>query len=85
MMIAKQTILKAHLNRRLLSSRASGILSALDIPTNREINGVYDGQWKGSGEVIESVCPSTGETLARIRTVCPLPLFNAIAGPLIGP
>ncbi|KIK68352.1 hypothetical protein GYMLUDRAFT_256092 [Collybiopsis luxurians FD-317 M1] len=79
MMIAKQTIVKAHLNRRLLSTRASGILSALDIPSNKEINGVYDGQWKGSGEVIESVCPSTGEILARIRTASPADVTEALS------
>lgn len=55
--------------KRRLSSRASGILSALNIPSNKELSGVYDGQWKGSGEAIESVCPTTGEVLARIRTV----------------
>ncbi|KAF8830304.1 hypothetical protein HHX47_DHR2000699 [Lentinula edodes] len=64
---AASTGIRVHLKRRL-SSRASGILSALNIPLNKELSGVYDGQWKGSGEVIESVCPTTGEVLARIRT-----------------
>ncbi|KAF9255862.1 NAD-aldehyde dehydrogenase [Marasmius fiardii PR-910] len=57
--------------RRSLSSRASGVLSALNIPTNGEVHGVYDGQWKGSGEIIESVCPTTGEILARVKTASP--------------
>lgn len=54
---------------RALSTRAAGVLDKLDIDYNGEVAGVYDGQWKGSGEVTTSVCPSTGEVLARIRTV----------------
>jgi len=55
---------------RSLSTRASSILSALDIPiAAAELPGVYDGQWYGSGEVFESVCPTTGEVLARVRSV----------------
>ncbi|KAJ3832772.1 succinate-semialdehyde dehydrogenase [Lentinula raphanica] len=67
---ASQLTLSLH-SKRGLSSRVSGVLSALNIPFNKEINGVYDGQWKGSGEVIESICPTTGETLARINTASP--------------
>lgn len=56
---------------RLLSSRASGILSALDIPTSgsNAIPGVYNGSWTGTGEPLESTCPSTGEVLAHVSTV----------------
>ncbi|KAL4071772.1 NAD-aldehyde dehydrogenase [Scleroderma citrinum] len=56
---------------RSLSSRASNILTALDIPLSSEIPGVYDGQWKGSGEVLESICPTTGEVLARVQAATP--------------
>lgn len=59
----------ASLAQRTLSSRASAILSALDIPTSKEISGVYDGEWKGTGDVLESKCPTTGETLARVQFV----------------
>lgn len=59
----------ASLARRSLSSRASTILSALDIPTSTEISGVYDGEWKGTGDVFESKCPTTGEILARVQSV----------------
>ena len=45
------------------------MLSALDLPTTGEIPGVYDGTWGGSGEVYESVCPTTGEVLARVHSV----------------
>lgn len=55
--------------KRALSSRASTILQALDIPATQELPGVYDGSWKGSGEVFESVCPTTGEVIARVRAV----------------
>lgn len=56
-------------HRRALSSRASAILTSLNIPTSGEIPGVYDGAWGGSGEPLVSKCPSTGETLAKVSTV----------------
>jgi aldehyde dehydrogenase family 7 member A1 len=56
---------------RSLSSRASAVLDALDIPTSgtAEVPGVYDGAWGGSGDILESRCPATGEVLARVKTV----------------
>jgi aldehyde dehydrogenase family 7 member A1 len=59
---------------RALSTRASTVLSHLDLPVSgsTEIPGVYDGEWKGSGDVLTSFCPTTGEELAKIRTVCTL-------------
>jgi aldehyde dehydrogenase family 7 protein A1 len=55
---------------RRLSSRASSVLGALDIPTTpTELPGVYDGEWKGSGDILQSVCPTTGEVLAHVKTV----------------
>ncbi|KAG6835492.1 hypothetical protein H0H93_000877 [Arthromyces matolae] len=64
---------------RRLSTRASTILSALDLPTTEEITGVYDGQWRGSGDIFSSVCPTTGETLAHVRGASPQELHDAIA------
>ena len=58
-----------HVLSRSLSSRAAAVLNALDIPTSKEIPGVYDGSWTGTGEVLESVCPTTGEVLARVQSV----------------
>ena len=58
---------RAHVLSRSLSSRASAVLNALDIPTAKEIPGVYDGAWSGTGDVLESVCPTTGEVLARVQ------------------
>lgn len=63
--------------RRALSSRASAVLEAVNIPTTGELPGVYDGSWKGSGEIFESKCPSTGEVLAHVRSVRSLPKFLA--------
>lgn len=64
----------SHHLARSLSSRASTVLNALEIPTSsgEPIPGVYDGKWSGSGEVLESVCPSTGEVLARVHGVSSL-------------
>jgi aldehyde dehydrogenase family 7 member A1 len=73
MLLARRTLGKFStppLSRRRLSSRASAVLSALDIPTTpSELPGVYDGEWKGSGEVFQSVCPATGEVLAHVKSV----------------
>ena len=46
------------------------MLGALDIPTTpTELPGVYDGEWKGSGDILQSVCPTTGEVLAHVKSV----------------
>lgn len=56
--------------RRSLSNRASSILSPLGISITEDVPGVYDGDsWKGSGDIISSICPTTGEVLARVKTV----------------
>ncbi|EKM57079.1 uncharacterized protein PHACADRAFT_119267 [Phanerochaete carnosa HHB-10118-sp] len=80
-MISRRTLThvrRAHILSRTLSSRASAVLGALDIPTAREVPGVYDGAWSGSGEVFESVCPTTGEVLARVQGASPQELQAAI-------
>jgi aldehyde dehydrogenase family 7 protein A1 len=66
---------------RLLSTRASRVLSALDLPTASDgvIPGVFDGTWKGSGPIVETKCPATGEVIGRIRTVSPYSLYLASA------
>jgi aldehyde dehydrogenase family 7 protein A1 len=46
------------------------VLGALDIPTTpTELPGVYDGEWKGSGDILQSICPTTGEVLAHVKSV----------------
>ncbi|KAG8753427.1 hypothetical protein FRC11_007441 [Ceratobasidium sp. 423] len=62
-----------------LSTLVAKILSALDIPTDgKEVHGVYDGKWRGSGKPLVSVCPSTGETLAKVTTATPVEAQKAI-------
>ncbi|CAK5263764.1 unnamed protein product [Mycena citricolor] len=69
---------RSRVSARFLSSRASNILAALDITTSGEVHGVYDGEWKGTGDVVESVCPTTGEVLARVKTASPIELHTAL-------
>jgi aldehyde dehydrogenase family 7 protein A1 len=70
MLLLRHTVCGTLQGARSLSTRASAILSSLDIPVGAaELPGVYDGQWSGSGDVLESVCPTTGEVLARVRSV----------------
>lgn len=64
---------------RSLSSRASGVLSRLSINAGEEIPGVYDGAWRGSGEIMQSVCPTTGEVLANVRTASPAEVQETLA------
>ncbi|WVQ70635.1 hypothetical protein IAR50_000155 [Cryptococcus sp. DSM 104548] len=54
---------------RALSTRTQKVLAALDLPTDGStvLPGVFDGEWKGSGEELVSRCPATGEILARIQ------------------
>ncbi len=58
-------------NWDLFDARISNILSSLEFPGSieDELPGLYDGSWRGSGDVITSFCPTTGEKLASIRTV----------------
>ncbi|TFK31953.1 NAD-aldehyde dehydrogenase [Crucibulum laeve] len=78
MLAAKRVLPAGRYLTRALSTRASGILSSVGISTSDEIYGVYDGQWKGSGEIITSTCPTTGEVLARVKTASPKELEEAV-------
>jgi len=64
---------------RSLSTRASEILSNLGINPADEVPGVYDGTWRGSGALMTSVCPTTGEVLARVKTASPAEVQEALA------
>ncbi|KDQ56899.1 hypothetical protein JAAARDRAFT_36372 [Jaapia argillacea MUCL 33604] len=79
-MLARRTVTSVRALRatRLLSTRAADILSSLDIPTSVELPGVYDGNWVGNGDIMESVCPTTGEVLARVKTASPEELQHAL-------
>ncbi|KAJ7094026.1 NAD-aldehyde dehydrogenase [Mycena belliarum] len=79
MIVSRRVLLRGALaSTRSLSSRASNVLSALDIPTAGEVCGVYDGEWKGTGDLVSSVCPTTGEVLARVKTASPEELHTAL-------
>ena len=73
MMSLARVRLASKLSRRYtrqLSSRAAAVLSAVDLPiSGEEIPGLYDGRWRGSGDVVKSICPTTGEVLASVTTV----------------
>ena len=77
-MIVRPGLLSAKRLTRTLSTRASAVLSSVGIPTTGELAGVYDGQWKGSGDLVSSICPTTGETLATVRTASPEELHDAL-------
>ena len=77
-MIVRRGLSTAKRLTRVLSTRASAILSSVGIPTTGEIPGVYDGQWKGSGDLFSSICPTTGETLATVKTASPEELHEAL-------
>ncbi|KAJ7704312.1 NAD-aldehyde dehydrogenase [Mycena rosella] len=80
MIVSRRVLLRATFaSTRSLSSRAANILSALDIPTTGEVCGVYDGEWKGTGDLVSSVCPTTGEILARVKTASPEELHVALS------
>ncbi|KAF7292876.1 NAD-aldehyde dehydrogenase [Mycena indigotica] len=79
MFLSQRALPALHLQtRRNISTRAANILSALDIPTSSEVNGVFDGEWKGAGDVVETICPTTGEVLAHVKTASPEELHVAI-------
>ena len=70
-----------HTHTRQLSSRAQRVLSALDLPTdNQLIPGLFDGQWSGKGDVLESRCPATGEVIGRVQGVRLFPRYSRSDG-----
>ncbi|KAJ7507257.1 NAD-aldehyde dehydrogenase [Mycena galericulata] len=80
MIVPRRVLLRAaSRSTRSLSSRAANVLSALDISTTANVCGVYDGEWKGSGDLVPSLCPTTGEVLARVKTASPEELHTAIS------
>lgn len=78
-MLIRRQLVSGRSLTRLLSTRASNVLASLGIPTTGELPGVYDGQWKGSGDIMTSKCPTTGEVLARVLSASPAELNETIA------
>jgi hypothetical protein len=68
-MLVHKFLLRTQRACRGLSSRASAILSSLEISHSDPIPGVYDGEWKGSGVALPSVDPTTGELLGSVLSV----------------
>ncbi|KAH8829146.1 NAD-aldehyde dehydrogenase [Flagelloscypha sp. PMI_526] len=67
--VARIALPRSTPSARALSSRASLVLDRLGLlTTSGEHFGVYDGEWKGSGPLMVSQCPSTGEVLGRVRS-----------------
>jgi len=77
-MLLRRHLAFGRFQSRALSTRASTILSSLDIPTTGEIPGVYNGSWGGSGDVLASICPATGEELARVVSASPKELHETL-------
>ncbi|KIM41628.1 hypothetical protein M413DRAFT_445600 [Hebeloma cylindrosporum] len=77
-MLLRRHLAFGRFHSRALSTRASTILSSLDIPTTGEIPGVYNGSWEGSGDVLTSTCPATGEELARVVSASPKELHETL-------
>lgn len=42
-----------------------------ELGLDRSNNGVYDGNWKGSGPVVKTVDPASGEVIAEVKTGTP--------------
>lgn len=42
-----------------------------DLGLERINNGVYNGKWTGSGEVVKSIDPATGSVIAEVRSGTP--------------
>ncbi|KAI0727755.1 NAD-aldehyde dehydrogenase [Fomitopsis betulina] len=77
-MLSRRVVVTPRKCARALSTRASTVLSAAGIPADSELPGVYHGEWVGSGDILESVCPTTGEVLAHVRSASPHELNTAL-------
>jgi len=55
-----------------LSHTPESILTALGLSASEENPGCYDGRsWLGGGDVLTTLCPSTGAALSRVRGAAP--------------
>ncbi|XP_011308702.1 putative aldehyde dehydrogenase family 7 member A1 homolog [Fopius arisanus] len=62
--------------RGLVTDSRYGFLKLLGL--TQENPGLFDGRWGGSGQLIESICPASGKTIAKIRESTPQEASNAI-------
>lgn len=63
--------------RNLINDSKYGFLKQLGLAN--ENPGLYDGKWGGSGKVIESISPTSGEVIAKVRESTPEEAANAIS------
>lgn len=63
--------LRFNINQHSLKEKSkSAINEVLNSVKIGPVNvGVFDGNWKGDGPIVESLDPATNETIAKIRTV----------------
>jgi aldehyde dehydrogenase family 7 member A1 len=66
-------------HKRAISTQARGILDALDLSTTELNQGVFDGEFKGSGDIIDSINPSTGEILGRVIGASPSDMTSTLS------
>lgn len=64
------------ISRSLVTNSKYGFLKELGIESVNP--GVYDGKWSGSGKIIDSISPSTGEVIASVYETTKNETINAI-------
>lgn len=74
---SRNTIPQLQVLRHLVTDSKYGFLKQLGLST--ENPGFYNGQWGGSGKVVESVSPATGQVIAKVRTATPNETSETIA------
>ncbi|XP_063983916.1 putative aldehyde dehydrogenase family 7 member A1 homolog [Diachasmimorpha longicaudata] len=65
-----------NMERNLVTDSRYGFLRQLGL--TQENSGLFDGRWGGSGQLIDSICPSSGRTIAKIRESTPQEASNAV-------
>ncbi|XP_033224362.1 alpha-aminoadipic semialdehyde dehydrogenase [Belonocnema kinseyi] len=63
--------------RNLVTDPKYGFLKQLGLST--ENPGLYDGRWGGTGKLIESISPTSGQVIAKVRESTPEEAANAIS------
>lgn len=49
-----------------------------ELGLERTNNGVYDGKWKGSGQIVKSIDPASGQVIAEIKSGAPNDYENCV-------
>ena len=59
-------LMQKRLASMLVNNPKYGFLKELGL--TEECNGVFDGEWRGNGPLLESLCPANNEVIAKVRT-----------------